>query len=136
MIFNNTAVYALRAMAVLAELPPGDSLRSGDLADQTGVPVHYLAKVMRRLVLAGLVRSRKGHGGGFALARPARKITFAEILSAADAAVEPGRCAFSWKRCDPKKPCPLHSVWSKLQETVDGWAQRTTLASATSLKAP
>ena len=73
MILNQTAVYALRAMAVLARLAPGEFLRSVELAEHTNVPVHYLGKVMRLLVLAELVRSRKGHGGGFTLRRSPEK---------------------------------------------------------------
>ncbi|MEM7200358.1 MAG: Rrf2 family transcriptional regulator [Planctomycetota bacterium] len=127
MILNQTAVYALRAAAALAALPPGMSIRAQELAERTHVPVHYLSKVMRRLVLAGLVTSRKGHGGGFALSRPPKQVTFAELLAATDAAPEPGKCAYGWGSCDPDDPCPLHPTWSSLQEMVGAWSTSCTL---------
>ncbi len=128
MILNQTVVYAMRALAALADLPPGESLRSADLAERTGVGVHYLSKVMSRLVERGLVSGRKGHGGGFALQRPPQEIRVADVLAAVDVAVEPGTCAFGWGHCDPARPCPLHPIWSRLQEFLDGWAADATLA--------
>lgn len=128
MILNQTAEYALRAMAVLAELGAGEGLKSADLAERTGIPVAYLSKVMRRLVLEKLVESRKGHGGGFRLAQPARDIRFLDVLRAADHLPVPDRCAFGWGSCDAKHPCSLHQAWSELNRAVLSWAEDTTLA--------
>jgi Rrf2 family protein len=126
-LFNQTAVYALRAMAVLARLAPAEWIRSADLAERTDVPVHYLGKVMNRLVRAGLVRGQKGHGGGFSLSRAPRDITFAEILSAVGIDIRPDRCIFDWGRCNPDEPCPLHPTWSKLQQTLQEWSEDSVL---------
>ncbi len=128
MLLTQTVEYALRAMAVLASLETGEGIRAADLSQRTGVPVHYLSKIMRRLVLGRLVLSRKGHGGGFTLARPARQVRFAEILAAGDFVPEVNRCAFGWGSCDAKKPCPLHPAYSQLNESFQRWAQKTTLA--------
>ena len=127
MILNQTSVSALRAMAALAGLGPGETLRAADLAERTGVPVHYLSKIMSKMVEHRLVVGRKGHGGGFALCRPAREIRVADVLEASDFHVEPGTCAFGWGDCDPRAPCPLHTSWSRLQEFVLHWADETTL---------
>ncbi|MBM4366717.1 MAG: Rrf2 family transcriptional regulator [Deltaproteobacteria bacterium] len=128
MILPQTAEYALRAMACLAALPPGEGMRALDLSVQASVPAAYLSKILRRLVIAGLLVSKKGHHGGFALARPPRRIHFAEILAAADAGPHVGRCAFGWAQCDPEAPCPLHPAWSKLRASFGEWAQTSTLA--------
>ncbi|MBW2295571.1 MAG: Rrf2 family transcriptional regulator, partial [Deltaproteobacteria bacterium] len=68
MVLSQTAEYALRAMAWLATAPTREPVRAKDLSVATGIPSHYLSKVMRRLVLAGLLISQKGQGGGFLLA--------------------------------------------------------------------
>lgn len=128
MLFSQTAVYSLRAMAVLAALPPMESLRSEDLSRRTGAPVQYLVKVMRRLVLAGLVRSQRGHGGGFALARAPKAIRIRDVLAAVDCAVESSQCAFGIGDCDPGNPCALHPIWSRFQGTLHDWAEGSTLA--------
>lgn len=128
MILSQTAEYALRAMSRLALLGEGQAMRAEDLAEATSIPVHYLSKVMRRLVLAGLVTSQKGHGGGFALARPASQVRFADVLFATGITVESDRCGFGWGTCNPSAPCPLHNAWTDLNQRCENWARENTLA--------
>jgi Rrf2 family protein len=130
MIFPQTAVYALRAMALLANLEPGASLRSRELAEVSGIPEHYVSKVLRRLVVAKLISSQKGHGGGFRLARAASTISFHEILAAVDVILESGKCVFDFRNCNAKQPCPLHDRWTELQALLVGWADNASLADA------
>ena len=92
------------------------------------VPAHYVSKVMRRLVVANLVHSKRGHGGGFSLIRPAREITFLQVLNATDLFIEAERCAFGLGDCDHMNPCPLHNAWTELKTTMWTWASKTTLA--------
>ena len=128
MVLSQTAEYALRAMAWLATTSTGEPVRAKDLSIATGIPSHYLSKVMRRLVLAGLLISQKGQGGGFLLAKAPDEIPFIDILNAVDAIPTEGRCAFGWGECDEVRPCPLHASWSQLNEQFKAWAQNTTLA--------
>lgn len=128
MPLSQTAKYALRAMATLASLPPGEAIPAKSLSGFTGIPVHYLSKIMRRLVVAKLVVARKGHGGGFALGRPARKITFAQIFAAEGGLLDSGTCAYGWGQCDPDNYCPLHSTYSTLRNALDKWLNETNLA--------
>ena len=123
-----TVEYALRAMAYIANLPAAESVRAHDLAAATNVPPHYLSKLMRRLVVAGLLKSQKGHHGGFVLAMPARYIRALDIMIAADYRPDPAHCAFGWGNCRPAEPCPLHPSWSKLNDAICTWAAMTTLA--------
>jgi Rrf2 family iron-sulfur cluster assembly transcriptional regulator len=114
-------------MAGLATVPAGTPVRATDLSRATGVPPHYLAKVLRRLVLAGLLVSQKGQGGGFSLARSTDDISFLDILIAVDAFPDENRCAFGWDVCDEAHPCPLHGVWSHLDDVLRAWATTSTL---------
>lgn len=127
MLLNLTAVYGLRAMATLAGLGAGETLNAGELSERTGVPQQYLSKVMRKLVVARLVRSQRGHGGGFGLARAAAKIPLADVLRAIDIELD-GGCAFGYGQCDPGNPCVLHPIWAKLQQSLDVWTNGCTLA--------
>ncbi len=128
MILSQTAEYALRAMAQLASLPAGQAVPTADLAGMTAVPPHYLSKILRKLVAAGLLDSEKGHGGGFKLARPPKQTRFSEILEALDLQLEPNRCAFGWGQCNARQPCLLHPAYSQLKEAHQKWALKTTLA--------
>ncbi|HEX5054474.1 MAG TPA: Rrf2 family transcriptional regulator [Planctomycetota bacterium] len=126
MLLNLTAVYGLRAMATLAGLGPGDSLNAAQLSERTHVPQQYLSKVMRKLVVAKLVRGRRGHGGGFSLQRPPRSIRIADVLKAIDVDLGMG-CAFGFPSCDASNPCSLHPIWSQLQSTLEAWTGDFTL---------
>ena len=128
MFISKTAEYAIRAMAAIATLPEGKRVRASDLGRATGIPNPYLSKILRRLVLADLLDSQKGQGGGFSLARPAGEILFIEILNAVDALPTDGRCAFGWGSCDELMPCPLHSAWSRVSRHIVDWANHTNLA--------
>lgn len=128
MNLTQTAEYALRAMARLALLESGEAARAADLSETAAIPSHYVSKLMRRLVVAGLVDSRKGHGGGFTLAKPAATIRFVDVLRAVDYQVQPNRCAFGWGDCDPAHACPLHEVWNRMVSSFHKWAEETTLA--------
>ena len=128
MIVTQTAEYAIRAMSALATIPQGKRIRAADLGRATGIPGPYLSKILRRLVLAELLDSQKGQGGGFSLTRSAAEIPFIDILNAIDAFPTDGRCAFGWGNCDQLKPCPLHDAWSRLSENIRDWATETNLA--------
>jgi Rrf2 family protein len=130
MFISQTAVYAIRAMSAIATLPDGIKIRAADLGRATGIPGPYLSKILRRLVLAELLVSQKGQGGGFSLACPAAEIPFIDILNAVDAFPTDGRCAFGWGNCDQYSPCPLHGAWSRLSHQIRDWANDTYLAEA------
>lgn len=127
MLLNLTVVYGMRAMAVLAGLAAGESLSAAELAERTVVPQQYLSKVMRKLVVARLVRGQRGPGGGFMLARPACDVRMVDVLNALDLELS-GGCAFGFPACDPDRPCVLHPIWSRLQASLASWGTETTFA--------
>ncbi len=126
--FNRTTEYAFRAMASLALQRQGEPMPAKALSEATGVPQHYLSKIMKKLVEAGLVTSQKGHGGGFALATPKKKTHYLDILVASGYEPHPNRCVFGWGECGSKSPCPLHDSWVDLNEAFKKWAMNKTLS--------
>lgn len=131
MFMTQTAEYALRAAMALAQLPEGHLLAATQLADRTGVPLPYLSKLLRKLVVAGLLHAQKGHHGGFRLARPASSITFADVLDAVGCPIQPDHCAFGAPQCSVHAPCPLHEPWKRLTAAASTWAVQHTLGGKT-----
>lgn len=127
-LLSQTAEYALRATAWMAVNAPAEPVRARDLSRGTGIPEPYLAKILRRLVLGGVLESRKGQGGGFAFARPPGQIRFLDVLAAVDVTPDRDHCAFGWGACDAAQPCPLHPAWSRMAEDFSRWASSTTFA--------
>ena len=74
------------ALAALVHLDPRGPQAPGvlgrELARRTGVPAPYLLKVLQRLAQMGVLRSRRGRGGGFVLGRAAAEISVADVLLA------------------------------------------------------
>ena len=67
--------YALRALVLLAEQPPGEFVASGDLADRLGMPRRFVEQQVTLLAREGIVECRRGASGGCALAREATEVT-------------------------------------------------------------
>ena len=124
---SQTAEYALRAVARVAAQPPDQPLLARDLAADTRIPPEYLSKILRRLVLGGILVSRRGRGGGFGLARAPGSLRLRDVLTAVDAFPRAGRCAFGLQACSDKHPCALHTGWSRLSADFHRWATETTL---------
>ncbi len=82
-MFSSTAEYALRAVVYLATNRSGLS-NSQAIATGTQVPPKYISKVLKDLVEAGVVASRRGPNGGFVLAREPDRISVLDVVNAVD----------------------------------------------------
>jgi Rrf2 family protein len=80
-LLSQTAEYALRAAVWLASHPE-QAMTTQAIAEGTQVPAGYLSKVLQSLGRAGLVRSQRGQGGGFGLARAAERISALDVINA------------------------------------------------------
>jgi Rrf2 family protein len=74
--------YALRALVALATLPPGSVRSGGALAARLGLPSRFVEQQLTALGAAGIVRSVRGPGGGFALDRAATEISMRDVVLA------------------------------------------------------
>lgn len=127
MILSQTAEYAIRAMSTVSLLDPKCPITSKELGAQTDIPVHYLSKIMRKLVESGLVTAAKGHRGGFALAKLPQRIRIIDVIEAVESHVPLKRCIFGWRACNSSDPCILHNRWSAVNDAFQCWARETSL---------
>jgi Rrf2 family protein len=127
MYLSRPAEYALRAMTYLARQDPGERILTRDLAEAINVPAPFLSKIMRRLTAVGILDAKKGHHGGFVLAKPPAKVRFIDILRAVDFEPALDHCLFGLGNCDSQNPCPLHPEWSVLKGQIEQWARAHTL---------
>jgi Rrf2 family protein len=111
--------YASRALLSLA-LNSGESLPTSvrDIAERTGLPQPYLEQILLALKGAGLVRSKRGVGGGYVLARSPGEITLGQIVSAVDGPIVAGDFGRPHENgaCAHEGQCVLRSVWSEVGE--------------------
>jgi Rrf2 family iron-sulfur cluster assembly transcriptional regulator len=107
---------ALLSLALRADLAVPTSVR--DLAERTGLPQPYLEQILLSLKGVGLVRSKRGVGGGYVLARAAEDITLAEIVAAVDGPIVAGDFGEPHQdgACDHEGQCVLLGVWADVGE--------------------
>lgn len=123
-MISKTAEYALRAVVVLAT-SEGRQLLSPQVAERTRVPQAYMAKVLQTLARAGLVRSQRGLGGGFTLARAAEEIAVLDVVDAVDPIERIEICPLGIGSHDDCL-CPLHRRLDQAAESIrSGFASTT-----------
>jgi len=76
--------YALRAMAELAASDEDRPMKAEYIAGEQDIPLKFLLAILGELRRNRLVRSQRGQGGGYALARPAKEITLADVMRAVE----------------------------------------------------
>jgi Rrf2 family protein len=109
--------YASRALVSLAlHADDGRPNSVRDVAERTGLPQPYLEQILLALKGAGLVRSKRGVGGGYVLARPPAEITLAEIVGAVEGPIAAGDFGEPHTNgaCDHEGQCVLLSIWAEV----------------------
>ena len=135
MIFTSTTEYAIRGLSELASRATVGSVLLDQLVAGTDLPRDFMAKIFQRLVKAGLLRSAKGRGGGFTLARPAHEITLMHIVEAIEGPQRLDQCVVGLEKCTDVMPCPQHDLYKPLRQRLKDYLNTTTLADlAASLK--
>ncbi|MDP1793483.1 MAG: Rrf2 family transcriptional regulator [Acidimicrobiales bacterium] len=106
--------YASRALLSLALRENAGPTSVRDIAERTGLPQPYLEQILLALKGAGLVRSKRGVGGGYVLARTPAEITLGEIVAAVDGPIVAGDFGEPHTNgaCDHEGQCVLLGVWS------------------------
>jgi len=122
--------YAARALLSLALHGEASPTSVRDIAERTGLPQPYLEQILLALKGAGLVRSKRGVGGGYVLARPPADITLGEVVSAVDGPIVVGDFGQPHEggACDHEGQCVLLSVWSDVGAHMRRHLDSTTLA--------
>ena len=114
-MISQSAEYALRVVICLAT-KPGVPATTVQLAAATRVPPFYLAKLMRTLVEAGVVSSRRGINGGFQLARAPENLSLLDVIHA----ITPGsRIAHCPIEGPGSELCRLHRRLGECQDYMD-----------------
>jgi Rrf2 family protein len=110
--------YGLRAMIFLASQPPERTVPFKEIARRMEVPQDFLAKILKVLVEQGLARSTRGAHGGYQLSRPAREISFLDVIEAVEGPVVVNVCQDRHDACKVSRSCTMYGVWKLGQERM------------------
>lgn len=123
--------YGLRCLLRLGAQTDGASLTIPEISRAEGISPEYVAKLMRILRQGELVTSARGATGGYALARPADRITAGEALTVLGGRLfESDFCerhSGAESLCTHSIDCSIRSLWQALQNAVDQVLTKTTL---------
>src|SRR5574341_713256 len=122
---SHASELAIRAAMHLAAQPPGKLTPVHEIAAGTGLPAAYLAKIMRLLIRAGLVRAFRGPGGGVELGRPAEAISLSALVRAVEGDPLAEKCIMGMGDCSEARPCLLHSQWIPLRAEIAKFLEET-----------
>jgi Rrf2 family transcriptional regulator, cysteine metabolism repressor len=128
--------YATRSMIELTLRNGNAPVRLEDISLAQGISRKYIGRLMAAMAAAGLVVSRRGHHGGYILARPPSDIRILDILLAVEGPVRPAPCVDDSAGCRESDVCAAGSVWTKLRDAVNDFLSEVTLEDLAEKYAP
>lgn len=132
-MLTNKGKYGLKALVHLAGAEPGRPTMAAEIAAAEAIPKKFLDAILLDLRNAGFVRSKKGPGGGYALARPAAEIVIGAVVRALDGPLAPIACASrtAFQPCDDCADlggCAVRLLMLEVRDAIAGVLDATTLA--------
>jgi FeS assembly SUF system regulator len=128
MRLSNLADYAVVILAAAARAGSA-RLNATCLAEETGVPLPTVQKLVGRLAGAGLIVSSRGTGGGFRLARAPENITLADIVEAVEGPIAMTACVEQGRHdCALETDCRVKPHWGAVNDAMKGALAGITLA--------
>jgi Rrf2 family protein len=125
--------YGLRALYALARNYGRGPILIAQLSEEETIPRKFLEQILLSLKASGLVVSRKGKGGGYALVRPPEEITVAQVIRVMEGPLAPLPCASEtrFRKCDECvdiETCGTRIVMRQVRDAMAEILDATTLA--------
>jgi Rrf2 family protein len=126
--------YSRRALYALAENYGAGPMLIAQLAEDEAIPKKFLEQILLSLKSFGLVKSKKGKGGGYLLATPPDQVTLASLIRRIEGPIAPLPCASEtqFRKCDECvdiETCGTRIVMREVRDAMAEILERTTLAS-------
>jgi FeS assembly SUF system regulator len=136
MRLSSLADYAVVMMAACARHCGEARSNAAQLAEETGIPLPTVQKLVSKLSHAGLLRSVRGAGGGFKLARPAAAINLADVIEAIEGPIALTSCVDTERHakgehCGLEGACKVQPHWALVNGAVRGALANVSLTSVT-----
>lgn len=133
-IFSKKCEYGIQSVLFLAANLGEDVIPVDIIAGKLNIPKEFVSKILQSLTESGIVYSKKGKNGGFALAKSPSKIRLIDIVATIDGLDIFNSCVLGFPQCSPDHPCPVHDNWGALRtqaynmltdETLDKFKEKT-----------
>jgi len=131
MRMSTKAQYAVRAMVNLSLYSEGSPVSLRDISLRERISLTYLEQLFVKLRRGKLVKSVRGPGGGYLLARPAGEIQVDQIIDSVEESLVPVACMDQKHGCLCDDHCVTHNVWHGLGERIRQFLSSVTLEDLT-----
>ena len=118
MKISTKGCYGLRALVDLAQHHGEGPVLMRAIAERQGLSRKYLHALLTSLRAAGMVRSIRGSGGGYVLARPPSELPVLDILQALEGNLDVAQCVRHPGVCERSSGCACHDVWTELSRAL------------------
>jgi Rrf2 family iron-sulfur cluster assembly transcriptional regulator len=128
MNFSKSFGYAVRGILYIAFMSDErDKVQLNEIASGLSVPRHFLAKIMKRMVKAGILSSVKGPFGGFSVNRNTIATTLLTLLELTDGNEQFDTCVLQLRKCNAAHSCPLHDKIQSYKNNMQKLLKSTTI---------
>ncbi len=127
-LINKDTDYAVKALLHIVRQDKG-RVSASELARELKIPYPFLRRILQILSTKRIVKSVKGKGGGFILARSPERIYLTDLIKALQGPVRLAECVFNPSACAGVNTCPLRKRIIKLQKSFVAEIKLITLAS-------
>ena len=127
MKFSAKTVYGLRVLLDLALNRAEGPVPLRDIAQRQGLPLAYLERLIAPLVAAGVMRTKRGVGGGIYLARDPGEIRLDEVVRILEGSLAPLECVDDPEACTRSNFCAVRDLWREVREAMVRVLASTTL---------
>lgn len=120
--------YALRVMLDLAVNNTGEYIPLKDISVRQNISIKYMEQIISLLKKEGFLKSTRGNGGGYRLAKQPQEYTVGDILRAAEGSLAPIACLEDDEnQCERSSICPTLNFWMGLDRVVNEYVDSVTL---------
>ena len=119
--------FAVTAMMDLALRGGTEPVTLAEISGRQHISLSYLEQLFGKLRRQGLVRSVRGPGGGYRLAKPMPEISVADIILAVDEPIDATQCGGK-ENCQDDRKCLTHDLWANLNLHIFSYLRAVTLA--------
>jgi len=122
--------YALRAVLHIAKQPAEKRNSINVIAESEAIPRDFLAKILKELTRAQILRSYQGVHGGYQLAKPSSQVSVLDIIEAMDGPLGLNLCVRGDRGCDCDRAekCTMFPFWQRLQTQFRSQLRGETIA--------
>jgi len=119
--------FAVTAMVDVAMHATQSPVPLTEISTRQGISLSYLEQLFSKLRRRALVKSARGPGGGYRLAKPMDAVTVADIIIAVDEPIDATQCGGK-ENCHDEQKCLTHDLWVRLNEQIFDFMRSVTLA--------